>query len=159
MDFTCLYNGACHSDRKLAMLEYRAMKLCEGEKMEQRIYKRINWVIIMAAAVALTGCSILSPIKLEPKASMIEISKNKPKEKCRYIAPIEAVDSWLFRDMFTSNDNQVQSAYSLLRNRAQTLNANYVQVLHYEYRQSSLLGIFEFTRMPALSAVAYRCSQ
>ena len=113
--------------------------------------------IILVSALLFSGCAFLSPVALTKEANNVEISKNKPKQSCQYIAPIEATDSWLFVDMFTANDNLVQSAYSLIRNRANSLHANYVQVLHYEYLQSSLFGVFEFTRMPAISAIAYRC--
>ncbi|WP_240402931.1 DUF4156 domain-containing protein [Fangia hongkongensis] len=117
----------------------------------------LKGTMIIILTLVFSGCAFLSPVALKKEANTVEISKNKPAKSCQYVAPIEATDSWLFVDMFTANDNLVQSAYSLIRNRAKSLNANYVQVLHYEYLQSSLFGVFEFTRMPAISAIAYHC--
>lgn len=114
--------------------------------------------VLLLITLLLSSCTFLSPEALKPEAQAVEISKNKPPESCRYVAPTEVAESSLFIDMFTSNDNLVESAYNQLRNKAYLLHANYLQVLNYHYHQSSLLQIIDFTRMPIISAVSYQCA-
>ena len=73
--------------------------------------KSLNKIILVLVTITAASCAA---IKLEPQASKVQISKNKPSITCKYVSDITAS----------------QGAYNDLRNKALNIGGNYVYITH-----------------------------
>lgn len=82
-------------------------------------------VCMVAAAVALAGCSAIS---VAPNASSVQLSNERPGTSCRYIGEATGSQGNFWTGDYTSNKNLMEGSRNDLRNKASAMGGNYVWV-------------------------------
>jgi hypothetical protein len=87
--------------------------------------KKISLMAVVAA-VLVTGCS---SIPLDPHASRVVVSTNKPPKGCKYIGQVVGNQGNFFTGSWTSNRNLEEGAMNDIKNQTTKLGGNYVQLI------------------------------
>lgn len=83
-------------------------------------------LIAVLAAVFVSGCS---SIPLEPHATKVVVSTNKPPKGCKYIGQVVGNQGNFFTGEWTSNRNLEAGAMNDMKNQTIKLGGNYVQLV------------------------------
>lgn len=87
--------------------------------------KKISSSVILIS-VLISGCA---SIKLDPQATRIVASPNPAPKGCKYLGQVVGNQGNFFTGDWTSNKNLEEGAMNDLKNKANKLGANYIQLI------------------------------
>lgn len=83
-------------------------------------------ISIFALTLLVSGCA---SIPMDPKAARVIASPNAAPKECKYVGQVVGNQGNFFTGGFTSNNNLEEGAMNDLRNKANRLGANYIQLV------------------------------
>ena len=88
--------------------------------------KNVSIVTIASISILLGGCAA---IPLEPQAHRIIASPNPAPKSCKYVGQVVGNQGNFFTGGYTSNPHLEEGAMNDMKNKANRLGANYIQLI------------------------------
>ena len=88
--------------------------------------KKFAGTVVGAVSILLSGCAA---IPLEPQANLIIASPNQAPKSCKYVGQVIGNQGNFFSGNYTSNQHLEQGAMNDMKNKANKLGANYIQLI------------------------------
>ena len=90
------------------------------------MHHKIKLSIILSCALAVVGCA---PTPLIPGAERVLVTPNQPDRSCKYLGQVVGSQGGAFTGAYTSNRNLEEGSFNDMRNQAERMGANYVQLV------------------------------
>ncbi len=88
--------------------------------------KNVSMIAVATISIFLSGCAA---IPLEPQAHRIIASPNPAPKSCKYVGQIVGNQGNFFTGGYTSNSHLEEGAMNDMKNKANRLGANYIQLI------------------------------
>ncbi|MCF6764317.1 DUF4156 domain-containing protein [Thiotrichales bacterium 19S3-7] len=114
-------------------------------------------LITIGLAFLLSGCTFMPPRDLDEQAKSVAIKSQPPSNnQCQYMGIVVSPEGWMLRNLFTSNEDLTIGAYNTIRNRAKSMNINYIELFKQKSHQTTFLGI-PFYGDVLITGIGYNC--